>query len=100
MTIFEAIATRKAVTADYNRGAVILAPHILYMRNDALHIDAVTIKRDGKPPREEKIGTFKLDGLTGLAITDREFPVSTLFNAEDPKYSGAALFTVEANAAG
>lgn len=98
MKMFEAIATRKAVTAEYNRGTVTLAPHILYTRNDALHIDAITIDRDGKPPREEKIGTFKLDGLTGVAVTDREFGISELFNAEDPKYSGNALFTVEAAA--
>lgn len=95
MKIFEAIATRKAVKASYNRGTVMLAPHILYMRNDALHIDAVTIEREGQPPREEKLGTFKLDGLTDVSVTDREFPVSMLFNPGDDRYSGTALFTVE-----
>lgn len=99
MKIFEAIATRKAVKASYNRGVVTLAPHILYTRNDALHIDAVTIDRDGQPPREEKIGTFKLDGLTEIDLTEREFAVSALFDAADPKYAGAALFTVESGAA-
>ena len=38
MKIFEAIATRKALKASYNRGTVTLAPHVLYMRNDALQI--------------------------------------------------------------
>lgn len=98
MAIFEAIATRKAVTATYNRGVVTLAPHILYLRNDALHIDAVTIERDGQPPREEKVGTFKLDGLNDLTVSDRAFDISALFDAEDPKYSGGSLFSVEPGA--
>lgn len=96
MLIFEAIALRKAVTATYNRGTVILAPHILYTKNDALHIDAVTIERDGQPPREVKLGTFRLDGLKDLALTERLFNISPLFEAADPKYADAALFKVEA----
>ena len=95
MIMFEAIATRKAVKASYNRGTVTLAPHILYMRNDALHIDAVSIEREGQPPREEKLGTFKLDGLTDLTLTDREFGISLLFDANNPRYAGNALFAVE-----
>tara|TARA_R110000787_G_scaffold19057_14_gene57615 strand:+ start:539 stop:856 length:318 start_codon:yes stop_codon:yes gene_type:complete len=96
MLMFEAIALRKVVTAVYNRGRVMLAPHILYTKNDALHIDAITIERDGVPPREAKLGTFKLDGLAELALTDRPFEISPLFEAGDEKYSGVTLFAVEA----
>ena len=95
MLIFEAIALRKAIAATYNRGTVILAPHILYTKNDALHIDALTIEREGVPPREPKLGTFKLDGLIDLALTNRSFDISSLFDAEDSKYAGVTLFAVE-----
>mgnify|MGYP007116553332 CR=1 FL=1 len=34
-------------------------------------VDAVTVERDGQPPREIKIGSFKLSGLHDLAVADR-----------------------------
>lgn len=95
MKIFEAIATQKAISSNYNRGEVLLAPHILYTKNDALHIDAITLERDGQPPREAKIGTFRLDGLKDVAVSDRSFTVSDLFDAGDAKYADVTLFKVE-----
>src|SRR3546814_2144408 len=49
---FEAIALQKCLMATYNKMVVKLAPHILYTRHDEMFIDAVTIERDGRPPRE------------------------------------------------
>lgn len=96
LKIFEAIATQTAITSSYNRGEVLLAPHILYTKNDALHIDAITLERDGQPPREAKIGTFKLDGLKDIALSERAFAISELFDASDAKYADVTLFKVEA----
>ncbi|MCJ8159950.1 hypothetical protein [Sphingomonas sp. LaA6.9] len=93
--LLEAIALRKCVTAIYNRGTVKLAPHILYTRHDELFIDAVTVSRDGKPPREIKIGTFKLAGLNDLALDDAFFEPEPGFDAADEKYAGVALFAVQ-----
>src|SRR3546814_2621933 len=81
--LLESIATRKCVETVYNRMAVKLAPHILYTRHDELFIDAVTIEREGKPPREIKIGTFKLAGLSQLALTNQEFQPETIFRSEE-----------------
>ena len=72
-TVLEAIALRKCLEATYNRTRIRLAPHILYTRHDQLYLDGVTLERDGKPPREIKVGAFKLDGLGELALTDRVF---------------------------
>lgn len=93
--LLEAIALRKCITATYNRGTVKLAPHILYTRHGDLFIDAVTIERDGKPPREVKIGTFKLAGLADLAIDGASFEPEPGFDAAAEKYAGVALFAVE-----
>lgn len=94
-TIFEAIVKRQAVNATYNRGEVTLAPHVIYTRHDELYVDAVTLARDGKPPKEEKLGTFKLAGLGGLRLTPRRFEASPLFQQGDEKYAGTALMAIE-----
>lgn len=94
-TVFEAIVKRQCVAATYNRGEVTLAPHMIYTRHDEVYVDALTVERDGKPPKEEKLGTFKLAGLGALRITPRRFLPSALFNANDPKYRDVALMAVE-----
>lgn len=94
-TMFEAIVRLKTVTATYNKGTVTIAPHILYTRHGEIYVDATTVQRDGKPPREEKIGTFKLDGLGDPAITDAGFRPSALFEPEAEKYAGVTLMAVE-----
>ena len=94
-TVFEAIVKRLALAATYNRGEVTLAPHAIYTRHDEIYVDAVTIERDGKPPKEEKLGAFKLAGLSPLRLTARRFERSALFDENDPKYAGVLLMAVE-----
>lgn len=92
--LIEAIARRRCVTATYNRQATLLAPHIVYTKHGDLFVDAVTVEREGKPPREIKLGAFKLAGLTGLALTSRAFTANPLFDAGDFKYA-EAVFAVQ-----
>ena len=94
--VFEAVVKKQAIAASYNRGTVTLAPHVVYTKHGEIYLDAVTIDRDGQPPREVKIGAFKLTGLTGLRITPRRFTPSELFNATEDKYAGVTLLAVEA----
>lgn len=94
-TMFEAIVRLKTVSATYNRGSVTIAPHALYTRHDEMYVDAVTLERDGKPPKEVKLGTFKLDGLKDVALGGSGFAPSTLFTASDEKYAGTLLMAVE-----
>lgn len=95
--ILEAIALRKCLQASYNRAIVILAPHVLYRRNDSFFIDAITISRDGNPPREEKIGSFNLAGLSDVTVSDQDFTVNALFDRMDAKYRDATLFMIDAD---
>ena len=92
--VLEGIVRQKCLSATYNRTAMILAPHILYTRHGALHVDAVVVLKEGLPPREEKIGTFKLDGLTQIAVLEREFEKSALFDPTLEKYQGETLMAV------
>lgn len=93
--VLEAIARHICIAAVYNRTAITLAPHILYTKHDALFVDAITIERDGKPPKEVKLGAFKLVGLGELGRTSRRFITSAIFDPNDPKYAGATLFAVQ-----
>ncbi|MDB5696363.1 MAG: hypothetical protein JWN21_1906 [Sphingomonas bacterium] len=93
--LLEAIVKRQAVAVTYNRTEAIIAPHILYTRHGDLHVDAVTIERDGKPPKEVKLGTYKLAGLSGVRITPRRFTVSGLFDPAAERYANEAIMTVE-----
>jgi hypothetical protein len=91
----EAIVKRQAVAAVYNRTAMTLAPHVLYTRHGDLHVDAVTIERDGKPPKEHKLGTFKLAGLSGVRLTPRRFELSGLLDRGAERYAGETVMIVD-----
>jgi hypothetical protein len=93
--VLEAIARRRCLQATYNRTAVRLAPHILYTRHDELFVDAVTIERDGRRPREPKLGTFKLAGLREPAVAGQAFEVAAGFDPGDSKYAGVTLLAAE-----
>ncbi len=93
---FEGVALKKCVAATYNRTAFKLAPHIVYTRHDELYVDAVPIEREGQPPRETKLGTFKLSGLKDVQVEDLHFELSEIFEPEAEKYDGTTLLAVEA----
>jgi hypothetical protein len=93
-SVFEAIARRVCLEATYNRTAFRLAPHILYTRHDELYVDAVALARDGLPPREVKIGTFKLTGLKNVKVGEDGFQPEAGFDPGDSKYDGVTLFAV------
>ncbi|MBX9795585.1 MAG: WYL domain-containing protein [Sphingomonas sp.] len=93
--ILEAIVKRHCITATYNRGVVTMAPHILYTRHDELHLDAVALDRDGKPPRELKIGTYRLSGLGAITRIERPFYPVEGFDPAAERYQGTTLLAVD-----
>jgi hypothetical protein len=92
--ILEGIATRRCVTATYNKSSITMAPHILYTRHGEMYVDGVTLERDGKPPREIKLGTFKLTGLQITGPVGKAFTPEAFFDPADPKYEGVTLLAV------
>lgn len=92
--LLEAIALKKCVTATYNNVAMKLAPHVLYSKNNALFIDAITLEKHREPPREKKLGAFHLLGLNDLKLTEQLFEMDPLFQADAEKYEGVTLFMI------
>ncbi len=93
--VLEAIVRKRCVTATYNGGTVVLAPHALFQRHESYYVAASTITRDGLKPREEKIGAFKLDGLVDLTATEQDFFTSSVWNPGDERFAGQVLMAVE-----
>ncbi len=93
--VFEAIVKQQALAATYNLGSVTLAPHIVYTKHGEYYLDAVTLERDGKPPKEPKVGAFKIAGLGGMRVTPRRFTPSELFNPAEPRYEGVTLLAID-----
>ncbi len=93
--LFEAIALKRTVAATYNKLRVRLAPYILYTKHGEIYVDAVTVEREGVPPRETKIGSFKVAGLKELANDGQPFQPDSLFDPSGEKYAGVTLFSVE-----
>lgn len=93
-TILEAIATKRCITASYNGTAFLLAPHILYTRIDLVYLDAVPLTKNGALPREVKMATFKVDGMSDIALAEDAFDISPLYEPWQDKYRDKTLFSV------
>jgi hypothetical protein len=95
MIILEAIARRRCVSATYNRVMMKLAPHILYTKHGAMHVDAVALEKNGIEPKEKKLGVFKLDGLNDLILMEAEFAREDLFEPGSDRYAEQVLLAVD-----
>ncbi len=95
LLILQAIALKKCLNATYNGTRMMLAPHILYTRHDEMFLDAVALEKNGIPPREKKLGTFKIIGMKDMDLDDAEFDQEPLFEPDAEKYQGVTLFALE-----
>jgi hypothetical protein len=86
-----AIRTRTCVSAVYNRLAIRLAPHALYTKHGEHYVDGVVVTRDGQPPKEMKLGAFKLDGLRELSLAAFPFAPAPVFDPAAERYGEDAL---------
>ncbi len=94
--ILEAIALKRCLAARYNKLALVLAPHVLYRRNDSFFIDAITVTREGLPPKEDKVGSYNLAGLSEVSVIDQSFEIHPLFDRMDVKYRDNTFFMIDA----
>lgn len=78
-----AIDLKLLVSAAYNKGRSLLAPHSFVEKHGELYLRAVTVERDGRKPTQLKLGTFKLVGLTEVSLTRDLFSADEIFGAAE-----------------
>ena len=85
LVLFEAIARKRAVTAEYNGVQMRLAPHVLFERRGDLFISAVNLTKNWRSDEEKRLGHFKLDGLGETKLTQDGFDPLPSFEPATPQ---------------
>ena len=85
MVLFEAIARKRAVTAQYNGVQMRLAPHVLFERRGDLFLSALNMTKNRRSDDEKRLGHFKLDGLGETILTDEGFDPLPSFEPNAPQ---------------
>ena len=85
MVLFEAIARKRAVTAQYNGVQMRLAPHVLFERRGDLFLSALNMTKNWRSDDEKHLGHFKLDGLGETILTDEGFDPLPSFQPTAPQ---------------
>ncbi len=94
MVLFEAIARKRAVTAEYNGVQMRLAPHVLFERRGDLFLSALNMTKNWRADDEKYLGHFKLDGLVETILTDEGFDPLPSFQATAPQPNDTLLMAI------
>ena len=94
MVLFEAIARKRAVTAQYNGVQMRLAPHVLFERRGDLFLSALNMTKNWRSDDEKHLGHFKLDGLGETILTDEGFDPLPSFEAAAPQPDDTLLMAI------
>lgn len=94
LTLMEAIARKRVVTAQYNGQQMKLAPHQMFERRGDLFVSALNLDKNWRSDDERRLGHFKLDGLVAPAIIDAEFDPLPSFEAAAPQSYDTLLLAI------
>ncbi len=85
MQIMAAIAHHRTVMTQYNGGVIKLAPHLLFERHGDLFVSALNLSKAWRTPEEQRLGQFKLAGLSNAQVLDETFDPLPGFEAAPPR---------------
>ena len=94
MTLMEAIARKRAVTAQYNGEQIKLAPHLMFERHGDLFVRALNMTKAWRADEELRLGQFKLAGLVATRLLDETFAPLPNFEAAPPRPDDALILTI------
>ena len=73
LTLMEAIATQRTVSARYNGDVMTLAPHLLFERRGDLFLGALNMSKTWRSDDEKRLGHYKLKGLAAAELKGETF---------------------------
>lgn len=91
LSVGQAIERQLLVRWTYNRTLMQAAPQILYRRNGGLYVDAIVTEKNGAPPVERKLGSFRLTGLGNISLTSESFTPAGDIDLADPRYKAGVI---------
>lgn len=94
LTLMEAIARQKTVTASYNGGIIKLAPHILFERHGDLFVSALNLTKAWRSEDERRLGQFKLAGLVATKLLDEPFEPLPTYQPETPRPDDTLILAI------
>lgn len=94
LTMMEAIARRRTITANYNGARMTLAPHQLFERHGDLFVSALNLGKTWRSDDDRRLGHFKLDGLGAPEIGEESFEPLPSFEAAPPRDDDTLLLAV------
>lgn len=69
----EAIVTKSKLEVTYNGATLELCPHQLFVRHDSVYLRAFNPNKSRRVDEEPSLGSYKIDGLSGLNVTKVAF---------------------------
>ncbi|AOR79906.1 hypothetical protein QUC32_05205 [Novosphingobium resinovorum] len=94
LTLMEAIATRKFVTARYNGNTITLAPHMLFERHGDLVVSAMNPAKARRSDEEPGLGQFKLAGLSSMELLNEHFEPLPSYDGTPPRSDDSLILSV------
>lgn len=94
ITLMEAIARQRTITARYNGDVIKLAPHLLFERRGDLFISALNMSKSWRTDDERRLGQFKLAGLVATELLDESFDPLPSYQAEAPRSDDTLILTI------
>ncbi|WP_395335954.1 hypothetical protein WBP06_27795 [Novosphingobium sp. BL-8H] len=85
MQIMAAIAHQRTVMTQYNGAAIKLAPHLLFERHGDLFVSALNMSKAWRTPEEQRLGQFKLAGLSEAQMLEETFAPLPGYEATLPR---------------
>ncbi|MDG2002661.1 MAG: hypothetical protein P8J20_04955 [Novosphingobium sp.] len=92
----EAIALKRLVVAEYNGSQMHLAPHQLFARHGDLFVSALNTGKSWRSDDERRLGNFKLQGLSNVALTENPFEPLQNYDGQLPRQSDEQIFAISA----
>jgi hypothetical protein len=94
LSVMEAIARKRTVTANYNGSSIKLAPHLLFERHGDLFISALNMTKVWRSEDDRRLGQFKLAGLGAAELLDEPFDPLPTYRAEAPRADDTLILAI------